>query len=91
MKFISNIPDAEHVPYPILEADPHIKTLVRYFRPSDYAVMAGATIGFPAAFALWEWRSPTIHPRFLPRFLAIQVPCFAAVGFVYAARRSYGA
>lgn len=34
-------------PYPLIDQDPHFTRVVRYFRPSDYAVMAGATAAFP--------------------------------------------
>ncbi|KAI9340695.1 hypothetical protein DFJ73DRAFT_627954 [Zopfochytrium polystomum] len=56
MRFVSNIPDSDHVPYPVIEANPHIKTLVRYFRPSDYAVAGGIGVGFPLLFMLWGER-----------------------------------
>jgi hypothetical protein len=40
-------------PYPLIDADPHASRVVRYFRPSDYAVWAGATGAFPAALYFW--------------------------------------
>jgi hypothetical protein len=39
MKFLGNVKDDEHVPYPILDKDPHIIQLCSYFRPSDYYFM----------------------------------------------------
>ena len=36
-------------PYPLIDADPRFGRVVRYFRPSDYAVWAGATAAAPAA------------------------------------------
>ncbi|ORY37629.1 hypothetical protein BCR33DRAFT_663462 [Rhizoclosmatium globosum] len=53
MKFVSNLPDNQHVPYKFLAAEPHFKTVVQYFRPSDYWTIAGVTVGFPAAHVLW--------------------------------------
>jgi hypothetical protein len=32
----------------LLPLDPHAKRVIRYMRPSDYAVWAGATATFPA-------------------------------------------
>lgn len=40
-------------PYPLIDADPHASRVIRYFRPSDYAVWAGATAAFPAALIFW--------------------------------------
>jgi hypothetical protein len=53
MKFISNLPDAKHVPYPILEKEPHLKTIVSFFRPSDYATIGAFGLGFPGALMMW--------------------------------------
>ncbi|ETW79129.1 hypothetical protein HETIRDRAFT_323092 [Heterobasidion irregulare TC 32-1] len=41
-------------PYPLIDADPHFSRVMRYMRPSDYAVWAGATGAFPAALYFWE-------------------------------------
>ncbi|KAG6897201.1 hypothetical protein C0992_003498 [Termitomyces sp. T32_za158] len=41
-------------PYPLIDSDPHASRVIRYFRPSDYAVWAAATGAFPAA--LYAWR-----------------------------------
>ncbi|KAF8889344.1 NADH-ubiquinone oxidoreductase complex I, 21 kDa subunit-domain-containing protein, partial [Infundibulicybe gibba] len=38
--------------------DPHASRVVRYFRPSDYAVWAGATAAFPSALYLWDMADP---------------------------------
>ncbi|KAJ2930660.1 hypothetical protein H1R20_g6441, partial [Candolleomyces eurysporus] len=46
-------------PYPRIDADPHASRVVRYMRPSDYAVWAGATAGVPAVLHLWEMADPT--------------------------------
>jgi hypothetical protein len=40
-------------PYPLIDADPHASRVVRYMRPSDYAVWAGVTGAFPAALYCW--------------------------------------
>ena len=40
-------------PYPLVDADPHASRVVRYMRPSDYAVWAGVTGAFPAALYCW--------------------------------------
>jgi NADH-ubiquinone oxidoreductase complex I, 21 kDa subunit len=40
-------------PYPLIDADPHFSRVVRYMRPSDYVVWAGATAAFPSALYLW--------------------------------------
>ncbi|KAJ3064890.1 hypothetical protein HK102_008081, partial [Quaeritorhiza haematococci] len=53
VKFFSNLPDSDHVPHKFIVADPHIKTVVRYFRSEDYAVWAAVAAGFPAAQYLW--------------------------------------
>ncbi|GJJ11021.1 hypothetical protein Clacol_005250 [Clathrus columnatus] len=46
-------------PYPLIDQDPHFTRVVRYFRPSDYATLAGATAAFPGAFMFLEWVDPT--------------------------------
>lgn len=45
-------------PYPLIDSDPHAARVIRYFRLSDYAVVAGGTAAFPTALYLWgEWAS----------------------------------
>lgn len=39
--------------YPLIDADPYAGRVVRYFRPSDYAVWGAATGAFPAALYFW--------------------------------------
>ncbi|EAU90611.1 hypothetical protein CC1G_00995 [Coprinopsis cinerea okayama7 len=46
-------------PYPRIDSDPHFSRVVRYFRPSDYAVWAGTTAAVPAALYAWEMADPT--------------------------------
>lgn len=43
--------------YPLLDIDPHFSRVVRYFRPSDYAVWAGLTAGIPGL--LYGWSQPS--------------------------------
>lgn len=45
-------------PYPLIDADPHASRVVRYFRPSDYAVWATGTAAFPSALYLWGMSMP---------------------------------
>ena len=55
-------------PYPLIDADPHASRVIRYFRPSDYAVWAGATGAFPAALIFWGWLPSLcffIHPQYM--------------------------
>lgn len=40
-------------PYPLIDVDPYAGRVIRYMRPSDYAVWAGATAAFPAALYFW--------------------------------------
>ncbi|KAJ3114376.1 hypothetical protein HDU96_002181, partial [Phlyctochytrium bullatum] len=89
VKWVSNLPDGDHTPYQPIEAEPHIKTVVRYFRPSDYLTIASFGIGFPMLQVAWERASPSIHPRHLPRSMLIQVPFFFTCGFLFACQRSY--
>lgn len=34
--------------YPVIDTDPHAGRVIRYMRPSDYAVLAGGTAAAPA-------------------------------------------
>lgn len=36
-------------PYPLVDADPHAKRVIKYFRPSDYALWAAGTAAAPGA------------------------------------------
>jgi hypothetical protein len=36
-------------PYPLIDADPHFGRVIRYMRPSDYAMWAGAAAAGPGA------------------------------------------
>ncbi|WVO14565.1 hypothetical protein L204_102200 [Cryptococcus depauperatus] len=46
-------------PYPLIDSDPHFKRVVRYMRPSDYALWAGATVAGPGLLWLHERVDPT--------------------------------
>ncbi|KAJ3312374.1 hypothetical protein HDV04_003124 [Boothiomyces sp. JEL0838] len=83
MKFFSNLPDNQHVPFQKLDENPHVKTVVSFFRPRDYLNIGLFGTGFPAAFYLWERSSPSCHPRLLPRIMMVQVPFFMLAGFMY--------
>ncbi|KAI8831428.1 NADH-ubiquinone oxidoreductase complex I, 21 kDa subunit-domain-containing protein [Chytridium lagenaria] len=89
VKWFSNLPDSDHVPYTFIAAEPHLKTVVRYFRTEDYAAMVGIGAGFPLFQVAWERMSPSIHPRYIPRSMLVQVPFFATCGFIFAIQRSY--
>ncbi|KAI8611240.1 NADH-ubiquinone oxidoreductase complex I, 21 kDa subunit-domain-containing protein [Chytriomyces sp. MP71] len=89
MKFVSNLPDENHVPYKFIAAEPHFKHVVRYMRTSDMALAGAVAAGFPALHIMWERLSPSFHPKHLPRLMLIQVPFYASVGFMFAAQRSY--
>ncbi|WVW85285.1 hypothetical protein I302_107323 [Kwoniella bestiolae CBS 10118] len=45
--------------YPVIDSDPHFSRVIRYMRPSDYAVWAGATAAGPGLFWLYEKADPT--------------------------------
>jgi hypothetical protein len=49
-------------PYPLIDADPHFSRVVRYMRPSDYAVWGGATAAFPSALYFWGNSDPPPAP-----------------------------
>ena len=49
-------------PYPLIDADPHFSRVVRYMRPSDYAVWGGATAAFPSALYFWGNSEPPPAP-----------------------------
>ncbi|CCE78915.1 Piso0_000950 [Millerozyma farinosa CBS 7064] len=57
----SNIPIRAEPPiadYEVIDADPHFNKVVRYFRPSDYGVVAAGTAAFPLALQAWERFEP---------------------------------
>jgi NADH-ubiquinone oxidoreductase complex I, 21 kDa subunit len=40
-------------PYPRIDADPHFSRVVRYMRPSDYAVWGATTAAVPGGLYAW--------------------------------------
>ena len=50
MKWVSNLPDDAHAPHKVITSEPHVKDIVRYFRPSDYALAFGIGVGFPSVY-----------------------------------------
>lgn len=42
-----------NTPYPLIDSDPHAARVVRYMRPSDYAVWAGGAAAAPALLLGW--------------------------------------
>ena len=53
MKWVANLPDSKHTPFPVIAEEPHIKTVVQYFRPSDYLLASGITLAGPGSLYLW--------------------------------------
>lgn len=47
-------------PFPLVDADPHAGRVVRYFRPSDYALWATGTAIAPAA--IYSLRQSSVLP-----------------------------
>ncbi|PYH47271.1 putative NADH-ubiquinone oxidoreductase 21 kDa subunit [Aspergillus saccharolyticus JOP 1030-1] len=45
--------------YPLIDSDPHLKRVVGYARPSDYAVAGGLAAASPIAFWIMERVSPS--------------------------------
>ncbi|KZF22701.1 hypothetical protein L228DRAFT_134217 [Xylona heveae TC161] len=75
--------------YPLIDSDPHFKRVLRYARPSDYAVGA-ATFAFgPALMLLWEKISPSYVGRggFAP-IMRLTCAVSAGAGFLIHYQRS---
>ncbi|KAF2097908.1 hypothetical protein NA57DRAFT_76708 [Rhizodiscina lignyota] len=49
--------------YPLIDSDPHIKRVIRYARPVDYAEWGAITAAVPAGFYLLEKFSPSFVGR----------------------------
>ncbi|EGF76883.1 hypothetical protein BATDEDRAFT_92288 [Batrachochytrium dendrobatidis JAM81] len=49
MKWVSNLPQGDDIPYPFITDEPDLKTMARYFRTSDYVAMTGFATVFPGA------------------------------------------
>jgi len=63
---MSNVEQRPYVPakkiptdFPLIDSDPHFKRVVKYARPSDYAVGATAAAAGPGLMLLWERVSPS--------------------------------
>ncbi|OWZ77239.1 hypothetical protein C365_04498 [Cryptococcus neoformans Bt85] len=46
-------------PYPLIDSDPHFSRVVKYMRPNDYALWAGAAAAGPGLLWLYERVDPT--------------------------------
>ncbi|KIN07969.1 hypothetical protein OIDMADRAFT_107982 [Oidiodendron maius Zn] len=64
---MSNIEQRPYVPakkvnseYPLIDSDPHIKRVISYARPSDYAVGAATATAGPGLMLLMERISPSL-------------------------------
>ncbi|KAJ1946933.1 hypothetical protein EC988_005477, partial [Linderina pennispora] len=49
-------------PYPVIDTDPNFTRVVRYFRPSDYALGAGLTALGPGFIYWMEKYQPSGNP-----------------------------
>ncbi|KAH8589710.1 NADH-ubiquinone oxidoreductase-like protein 21 kDa subunit [Bisporella sp. PMI_857] len=49
--------------YPLIDSDPHIKRVIKYARPSDYAAGIGAAGVAPGLMLLWEKFAPSYVGR----------------------------
>ncbi|KAL1979911.1 hypothetical protein VTN96DRAFT_4996 [Rasamsonia emersonii] len=52
-------PKRVNTDYPLIDSDPHITRVIRYARPSDYAVAGGMAAVSPIAFWVMERVSPS--------------------------------
>merc|ERR1711939_587039 len=75
--------------FPLIDSDPYAGRVVRYMRPSDYTVWAGATVAFPGMLYAYEMADPTRLPRrgLTPALRLCTVLGFAG-GFLLAYQRS---
>jgi hypothetical protein len=60
VKWVSNLPNQDAIPYPFIMAEPHVKQLFASLRPSDYGVVAGMGTLFP--LALYSWGGCGVGP-----------------------------
>ncbi|KAJ1646564.1 hypothetical protein LPJ64_001954 [Coemansia asiatica] len=71
-----------HAPYPVIDTDPVFSRVVRYFRPTDYAVAAGITAVGPAFMYWMEKYQPSGNPgKPLMRAMKIAGGLGAMAGF----------
>jgi hypothetical protein len=87
---VGNFPDDLDPLFPVITYQPYLSQLIQYFRPTDYAMIAGFTFIPSGAFVLWERHRPSISYRLLPRTLMIQIPFYFAVGLECAMKQSAG-
>ncbi|KAE8348537.1 NADH-ubiquinone oxidoreductase complex I, 21 kDa subunit-domain-containing protein [Aspergillus coremiiformis] len=52
-------PKQANTDYPLIDSDPHLRRVVGYARPSDYAIAGGAAVASPLAFWAMERVSPS--------------------------------
>ncbi|KAL2005950.1 hypothetical protein VTN00DRAFT_10443 [Thermoascus crustaceus] len=52
-------PKRANTDYPLIDSDPHLRRVIRYARPSDYAVAGGMAAISPLAFWVMERVSPS--------------------------------
>ncbi|KAJ3298541.1 hypothetical protein HK104_010596 [Borealophlyctis nickersoniae] len=56
-RWFDNLPDSDHVPYEFIDDEPHIKDVVRFLRPADYALWGSVTFGMPGLYYIWVGNS----------------------------------
>ncbi|KAJ3041590.1 hypothetical protein HDV00_009067 [Rhizophlyctis rosea] len=89
VRYFDNLPDDDHVPYKFIDAEPHVKDVFRYMRTADYGKWLAVGLGFPAIHWLWERKSPSFHPKVMPRVMLVQVPVFMTIGAMFAMKDVY--
>jgi len=79
-----------NTPFTLIDADPHAARVIRYFRGSDYAALAGATAAFPSLLYLMDYvdRTNVRGRRFLKAPLIIGGVLGFCGGFLLAYQRS---
>ena len=88
-RFVGNVPDSAHSPYPVISTSPPLSVLFNYMRPSDIQSMLLATALGPSLYVLWERSNPSISYRHIPKsLLFIQIPAFASFGVIWALKNS---
>ncbi|KAI8321686.1 hypothetical protein GQ54DRAFT_289301 [Martensiomyces pterosporus] len=77
--------DLRKAPYPVIDTDPEFSRVIRYFRPSDYAI-GGVLAAFGPAFMYWmEKYQPSGNPgKPLIRSMKIAGGLGAFAGFLTA-------
>jgi hypothetical protein len=88
MRWVSNLPAQDQLPFRLLTEEPKFKQVVSYFRSSDYLTILGVGVGVPLALLAHEKTRPSVHPKYIPRVMMIQIPCFLFGGFLLAYQNS---